>query len=89
MTKTKLIKITGRVQNVGFRYSTIQKARELNIKGFVQNLPNKSVYIEAQGDEIALEHFLLWCKTGPDWARVDKIIVNEAKASEFVAFVRK
>ena len=89
MKVTKLIKITGRVQNVGFRYSTIQKARELNIRGFVQNLPDKSVYVEAQGDEIALEHFLLWCKTGPDWARVDKITVNEANATEFSSFVRK
>lgn len=86
MTKTKLIKITGRVQNVGFRYSTMQKARELNIKGFVQNLPDRTVYIEAQGDEIALDHFLLWCKTGPDWARVDKITVNEANATEFTSF---
>ena len=89
MIKTKLIKIRGRVQNVGFRYSTIQKAKELNIKGFVHNLPDKSVYIEAQGDEISLEHFVHWCKTGPDWARVDKITVTEANGTEFVSFVRK
>lgn len=89
MTVTKLIKISGRVQNVGFRYSTIQKAKELKINGFVQNLPNKSVYIEAQGEEIALEHFVLWCKTGPDWARVDKITVTEANTTEFTSFIRK
>ena len=89
MNKTKIITVFGKVQNVGFRYSTIQKARELNIKGFVQNLPDSSVYIEAQGDDISLEHFVLWCKTGPDWARVDKIIINEANATEFTSFERK
>ncbi len=89
MQKTKLIQIFGRVQNVGFRFATVQKAKELNIKGFVKNMPDKSVYIEAQGTDLELEHFLLWCKTGPDWANVSNIVVNEVLATDFLSFTRK
>jgi len=89
MKKTKLIQIYGRVQNVGFRYAAVQKANELEIKGFVKNMPDKSVYIEAQGTDLALEHFLLWCQTGPNWASVTNLVVNEVLATEFVIFSRK
>ena len=41
------ITVTGRVQRVGFRWSVASLAQRLNIKGFVKNLPNGDVYIEA------------------------------------------
>jgi acylphosphatase len=66
--------IKGRVQGVGFRYSTIQKAREHNIKGFVKNQYDGSVFIEAEGDETDLEHFIHWCHKGPFPARVENVI---------------
>lgn len=65
--------IHGRVQGVGFRYYTEKKAHELNIKGFVRNRPDGSVYIEAEGSEASLDQFILWCQNGPDWARVSKV----------------
>ncbi|QER67308.1 acylphosphatase [Paucilactobacillus nenjiangensis] len=43
------ITVTGRVQRVGFRWSVVSLAQRLNIKGFVKNLPNGDVYIEAEG----------------------------------------
>jgi len=89
MRTTKIIQVFGRVQNVGFRFATIQKAKELNLTGFVKNMPDSSVYIEAQGDEIALEQFLLWCNQGPNWARVDRVQVIEAQASEYLDFTKK
>lgn len=89
MTKTKIIKIYGRVQNIGFRYAAALKAKEHGITGFVKNLPDKTVYIEAQGDEISLEHFLLWCKKGPDWASVTKVIITETETNKYKLFERK
>lgn len=39
----------GRVQGVGFRYTTLQVAREFEVAGFVCNLPDGRVLLEAEG----------------------------------------
>jgi acylphosphatase len=46
---------SGRVQGVGFRYQTLQVARGYEVSGFVRNLPDGRVQIEAEGeaDEVA------------------------------------
>lgn len=71
--KNVQLTIFGRVQGVGFRYSAIQKAREHNIKGFVKNQYDGSVFVEAEGDETDLDHFILWCHKGPFSARVERV----------------
>ena len=45
---------SGRVQGVGFRYQTLQLAREFEVSGVVQNLPDGRVQLEAEGtaDEV-------------------------------------
>lgn len=43
------ILFSGRVQGVGFRYSTMQVAREFEVTGFVQNLPDGRVLLEVEG----------------------------------------
>jgi acylphosphatase len=40
---------TGRVQGVGFRYTTLQVAKEFEVSGFVCNLPDGRVHLEAEG----------------------------------------
>lgn len=40
---------TGRVQGVGFRYTTLQVAKEFEISGYVCNLPDGRVQLEAEG----------------------------------------
>ena len=40
---------TGRVQGVGFRYTTLQVAKEFEISGYVRNLPDGRVQLEAEG----------------------------------------
>lgn len=47
----------GKVQGVGFRYITQRLARELNLKGTVQNLPDGSVEIYAQGPQSQITLF--------------------------------
>lgn len=41
--------VSGRVQGVGFRWSTYQLAKQLGLTGYVQNLMNGDVYIVVQG----------------------------------------
>lgn len=49
---------TGRVQGVGFRYTTVNVARSYAIAGFVQNLPDGRVQLIAEGDQKELNAFL-------------------------------
>lgn len=75
-----IIKVFGKVQGVGFRYYTHKKAVELNLTGFVQNRPDGSVYIEAEGREEKLDEFILWCHEGPGWARVTNVQIQRTPA---------
>ena len=52
----------GQVQGVGFRFTTQQKARLLGIKGWVKNLPDGKVELEAEGREEDLNNLLLSLK---------------------------
>ncbi len=71
--KAAIIQVFGRVQGVGFRYYTEKKAHELGLAGFVENKPDGSVYIEAEGEEADLDAFVVWCRRGPQWAHVTDI----------------
>jgi acylphosphatase len=63
--------IRGRVQGVGFRYWVLAEAQRRKLTGWVRNLRDGSVEVEAQGDEDTLFEFeqLLW--RGPTLSRVD------------------
>jgi len=84
--KTVQIKVKGKVQGVGFRYYTQKKAQEFNIKGFVQNKPDGSVYIEAEGKRIDVDTFCDWCTRGPEWSRVLDCKISELPSGEFIQF---
>jgi len=77
MVKRLKIKIYGRVQGVSFRQSARTMARYLGVKGFVKNMNDDSVYIEAEADSEALGKYVIWCRKGPDHARVERIESEE------------
>jgi acylphosphatase len=48
----------GRVQGVGFRYSVKQIAKGFDVTGWVRNLPDGRVELQAQGSDEELRAFL-------------------------------
>ena len=48
----------GRVQGVGFRYHTLQIAREFEVSGYVRNLVDGRVQLEAEGDKSEVVSFV-------------------------------
>jgi len=65
--------VRGRVQGVGFRYTTQAEAKRLGLAGWVRNLIDGSVEVEAQGPAEALETFLSFLRRGPLGAHVDAV----------------
>ena len=80
------IKIMGRVQGVAFRYAARSTALALGVKGFVKNLPDGSVYLEAEGDTVQLNRLVAWCQEGHTRARVDKLYISEGNLKGFIDF---
>ena len=70
------INIIGRVQGVYYRASALNAAQKNNIRGFIQNKDDGSVYIEAEGEEEAMQNFIEWCKIGPPGASVEKVDIK-------------
>ena len=79
MSDIKALKfiVKGRVQGVGFRWFVLNEARQLNITGTVKNLPDGSVEVLAQSTPEMLYKLKDLLKSGPSFARVDKIIETE------------
>ncbi|HSH09784.1 MAG TPA: acylphosphatase [Oceanipulchritudo sp.] len=48
----------GRVQGVGFRYHTLQIAKEFEVSGYVRNLDDGRVQVEAEGEEAEVRAFV-------------------------------
>ena len=49
---------SGRVQGVGFRFSTMQVAKEFEVAGFVANLPDGRVRLDVEGQTENVEAFV-------------------------------
>ena len=80
------IQISGRVQNVGFRYFVVMKAGEYQITGTVKNKPDGTVVVEAEGTQEKLDIFLVDLEKGPGWARVDDVKVTQLPVADYNGF---
>ncbi len=70
------IEVSGRVQGVFFRVSTRDKAKALGLHGFVKNMRNGNVLVEAQGDKDTIRKLLEWCRQGPPYADVRDVKIT-------------
>lgn len=68
--------IEGRVQGVSYRAFTVEAARRHALKGWVRNLADGRVELEAEGDREHLQAFLRDLEHGPPLANVERIHVE-------------
>jgi acylphosphatase len=81
------IVVTGRVQGVGFRWFVQQTARQNEIMGSVENMPNGDVEIFAEGEQSRLMEFLAVVRRGPAQALVtDLVVSNYPFSGKFQSF---
>lgn len=67
--------VYGRVQGVGFRYTTQYEAQRLGVTGYAKNMDDGSVEVVACGESERVEQLMKWLKAGgPRSARVDRVL---------------
>ena len=57
--------ISGLVQGVGYRWFVTRKAKEYNLTGYVKNLYNGDVEVEAEGQKAMILDFVRDLRVGP------------------------
>ncbi len=70
------IRVTGRVQLVGFRYFTRQWADDLGLYGWVKNERDGSVLAHVEGNKGRIEQLVNELEIGPATARVENVDVK-------------
>lgn len=81
--------VSGRVQNVFFRATLAEIARNFGLDGWVSNRPDGRVEAVFEGEPRRVEAALRWSRKGPPRARVDAVeVTDEAPLGEHGFFVR-
>ena len=83
---SKLLRIEGRVQGVGYRYWATREATKLGLVGWVRNRLDGSVEALVQGEESAIAAFVWAARQGPASADVSRIQSEVVEAGSFTAF---
>ena len=84
--KTVRLRITGRVQGVGYRLWATRTAASLRLRGWVRNRPDGSVEALATGAPEAVAALVEACRQGPYGARVTAVTVTEAEDDGSLGF---
>jgi acylphosphatase len=69
--------VRGEVQGVSFRMSTLREAQRLGVVGWVRNLPDGSVELEAEGPNDQVRQLVEYARTGPPSAIVRHVQLDE------------
>lgn len=78
--------VAGKVQGVFFRQNTKEMALGWGVKGYVKNLQDGKVFIEATGTKEQLAKLTAWCRQGPRRAEVSGLEVKELPLQSFDDF---
>ena len=71
--RRRRVVVHGRVQGVFFRGSTVERAREVGVNGWVRNRPDGTVEAVFEGSAEQVAEMVCYCREGPPWARVERV----------------
>ena len=81
------LRVTGRVQGVGFRYFVQARARSLGLRGWVRNEDDGSVVLLAEGESHLLVSLEQAVARGPRGSRVASVrsepVIDQGELPEF------
>ena len=80
------VRVRGRVQGVGFRYAARQRARSLELGGWIANRTDGSVEAVFEGDDERVDSLVAWCRRGPNGAAVTGVDVEWEQPQGEAAF---
>jgi acylphosphatase len=87
MRKRLQLKFYGRVQGVFFRAFVMDKATELGLTGYVQNMPDSTVEAVCEGEETKLRQLVAKCRKGPHASQVTDVDEDwTSYKGEFLSF---
>lgn len=89
---TRRLRISGRVQGVGYRESLRYEAEKLCVCGWVRNRVDGTVEAMLQGPEDKVEALIAWARRGPPAALVLKVAIEapgEEDKQRYSAFERR
>ncbi|MBU2966320.1 acylphosphatase [Amphritea sp. 2_MG-2023] len=80
--------VSGRVQGVWFRKSTLEAAQAHGLTGWVRNLDDGRVEVMAHGHEHGLLQLEAWLSIGPELATVAEVKSARVEpAEEYIEFM--
>ncbi len=74
------------MQRVSYRFCTHAQAMKYNLTGYVKNLHNGDVYIEAEGEEEDINKLIDWCYVGSPLSQVKEVNAEENALKNFETF---
>jgi len=81
------IVVGGVVQGVGYRYFVVRQARQMNLNGWVKNLPGGEVEIDVEGPRSLIESLIQELRVGNPWATVRNMDVRwDTYSGKFTGF---
>jgi acylphosphatase len=70
------VRVSGKVQGVGFRNFAEERATSLGLCGYARNLPDGRVEIEVEGEKEKVDAFLDMIREGPSRSNVVSVDVS-------------
>jgi acylphosphatase len=76
LTKRAHVVVSGRVQGVFFRSDARDRARSLQVAGWIRNVADGTVEAVFEGEAERVESMVKWCRRGPSGAQVESVDVS-------------
>lgn len=80
------VTVRGQVQGVAFRWTTLQRAEQFRVTGWVRNETDGSVQAHLEGSPDAVANLIAWMRHGPSGASVESLDERQTKVVGYRKF---